>query len=170
MVSGVSPALPEGALFREQAAKAPGRLTAQQQVAVAQLAQIDRRVRAHEQAHLAAAGGLTRGGPSYSYTTGPDGKQYAVGGEVSIDTSPAANPEETIAKAQQIQAAANAPADPSPQDRQVAAAAVQMQIEAQLQIAAQRSQQARGSSGADRRLSAYAPSQDSGRPLLNLIA
>ena len=44
----------------------------------------DREERQHEQAHLSAAGGHARGGPSYQYETGPDGKRYAVGGEVSI--------------------------------------------------------------------------------------
>ena len=112
-----------------------GRLTPQQQSVVAQLAEIDRRVRAHEQAHLAAAGGYARGGPSYSYATGPDGKLYAVGGEVSIDTSPVpGNPGETIRKARAVEAAATAPVDPSPQDREVAAAAVQMEMQAQREL------------------------------------
>ena len=104
---------------------------------LAQLAETDRHVRAHEQAHLAAAGGYARSGPSYTYVTGPDGKQYAVGGEVAIDTSAIpGNPQETIRKARVVEAAANAPVDPSPQDRQVAAAAAQMEIDARLELAA----------------------------------
>ncbi|HLP31048.1 MAG TPA: putative metalloprotease CJM1_0395 family protein [Geothrix sp.] len=86
----------------------------------------DRQVRAHEAAHLAAAGGLARGGASFTYTRGPDGRNYATGGEVSIDATAADTPSATLAKAQQIQAAALAPADPSPQDRSVAAAAATM--------------------------------------------
>lgn len=84
----------------------------------------DREVRNHEQAHIAASGGLLRGGASFSYQRGSDGKLYAVGGEVRIDTSPVPeNPKATIQKAQQIRAAALAPANPSAQDRAVAASA-----------------------------------------------
>lgn len=104
---------------------------------LAQLVQTDRLVRAHEQAHLAAGAGLVRGGASFSYTTGPDDRRYAVGGEVSIDASPASTPQETIAKARQIRAAALAPAQPSAQDQSVAASAARMENEALLEIAAQ---------------------------------
>lgn len=79
----------------------------------------DREVRAHEAAHLSAAVNLATGGASFSYQTGPDGRQYAVGGEVSIDTSPGSSPDETIRKAQAIRRAATAPAQPSSQDQQV---------------------------------------------------
>lgn len=106
----------------------------------AQLAKLqarDRQVRQHEMAHLAVSGGLATSGASFTYQKGPDGVNYAVGGEVSIDTSPGRTPEETIARAQQIQAAALAPADPSGQDRSVAAQAQQMEIDARAQLAAQ---------------------------------
>ena len=103
--------------------------------AVADLQQRDRVVRAHEAAHVAAAGGLVTRGASFSYQTGPDGQRYAVGGEVGIDVSPGRTPEETLAKAERIRAAALAPADPSPQDRQVAARADRMASEARLEIA-----------------------------------
>ena len=85
---------------------------------------------------MAAGAGLT-GGATFTYQVGPDNQRYAVGGEVGIDTSPAADPEETIAKAQQIRAAALAPADPSSQDQKVAAMAAQMASVARLQLAAQ---------------------------------
>jgi hypothetical protein len=99
---------------------------------IANLKARDQQVRAHEAAHLAAAGGLARGGASYTYERGPDGVAYAVGGEVSIDTSPVpGNPAATLAKAQQVRAAALAPADPSSQDRSVAAAASAMATRAQ---------------------------------------
>lgn len=94
----------------------------------------DRQVRAHEAAHLAAAGGLARGGASFTTTRGPDGQSYATGGEVSIDATAADTPTATLAKAQQIQAAALAPADPSPQDRSVAAAAVTMAARARREL------------------------------------
>jgi hypothetical protein len=117
---------------------------------ISQLSATDRKVRAHEMAHLAAAGSYAKGGPSYSYQTGPDGKLYAVGGEVAIDTSPdPTDPRRTIEKARTIEAAANAPADPSPQDRQVAAAAEQMAMQAAMQIAAQQMKVVHPQSGGD---------------------
>ena len=62
------------------------------------------------------------GGVSYTYQRGPDGKLYAIGGSVMIDTSPIyGNPEATISKMQQVRAAALAPADPSAADMRVAA-------------------------------------------------
>lgn len=105
---------------------------------ISQLAATDRKVRAHEQAHLAAAGAYATTGASYTYQVGPDGQRYAVGGEVGIDVSPdPSDPQHTIDKARIIEAAANAPADPSTQDRQVAAAAAQMAAQAERQLASQ---------------------------------
>lgn len=119
-----------------------------EQRVVSQLKQRDREVRAHELAHVAAGAGLVTHGASYSYQSGPDGQRYAVGGEVGIDVSKARTPEETIAKAQQIQAAALAPADPSGADRQIAARAGQMAMEARMEMAS-RSGEASQSGGAD---------------------
>ena len=122
-------------------AEGPDGLTAEERAIIAELTQTDRAVRAHEQAHLAAAGGLARG-VSFSYTTGPDGKQYAVGGEVSIDTSPVSgDPQATIQKAQQVRAAASAPANPSGQDRAVAAQAAAIEAAARQELAAQQQEQ-----------------------------
>ncbi len=90
----------------------------------------DREVRAHEAAH-AAAGGSYAGTPSYSYERGPDGRTYAVGGSVSIDMSPIpGDPQATLQKAQQIRAAALAPAQPSAQDMKVAQKAQTMAAQA----------------------------------------
>ena len=75
-------------------------LDASEQKEVDQLKARDQEVRVHEAAHLAAAGGFAQGGASYSYQTGPDGRRYAVGGEVSINTSAVpGDPEATIRKA-----------------------------------------------------------------------
>jgi hypothetical protein len=72
-------------------------------------------VRAHEQAHLVAAGRYASSGGTFPYETGSD---YAVGGEVAIDTSAiAGDPEATLRKMEQIRRAALAPANPSGQDR-----------------------------------------------------
>ena len=97
----------------------------------------DREVRAHEQAH-ATVGGQYAGAPSYEYQRGPNGVRYAVAGEVPIDVSPEATPEETIQKALIVQRAALAPAEPSAQDRKVAAQAAQLRAQAQQELAAQR--------------------------------
>lgn len=98
----------------------------------------DQEVRTHEQAHVAAAGALYRGGPTYSYRNGPDGNRYAVGGSVQIDTSEAPTPEETLTKAQQIRRAALAPQEPSSADQAVAAKASRMEAKARAAIAAER--------------------------------
>ncbi len=111
-------------------------LTEEEQQEVAELEARDLEVKTHEQAHLAAAGSLAMGGASYEYEEGPDGSRYAVGGEVSIDTSPGATPEETIAKMQQVKAAAMAPAEPSSQDRSVAASATQQLAAARQEMTA----------------------------------
>ncbi|WP_166369282.1 putative metalloprotease CJM1_0395 family protein [Psychromonas sp. SA13A] len=93
-------------------------------------------VNIHEQAH-AAVGGQYASSPSYSYQTGPDGVKYAVSGEVSIDTSAIeGDPEATLKKAQQVKAAALAPAQPSAQDIKVAAEADQMATQARSEISA----------------------------------
>ncbi|MEM9083421.1 MAG: putative metalloprotease CJM1_0395 family protein [Planctomycetota bacterium] len=110
-------------------------LTDEEKQQVEELKARDAEVRAHEQAHVAAAGSLHRGGPTYSYQTGPDGKKYAVGGSVQIDSSPGKTPEETLMKAQRIRAAALAPAEPSSTDRSVAAKATRMEAEAKREIA-----------------------------------
>lgn len=103
---------------------------------VSELKQRDAEVKAHEAAHLAAAGGLAQGGASYEYQKGPDGQNYAVGGEVSIDSSAVdGNPEATITKAQQIRSAALAPASPSSQDYKVAAQASRIEAEARQELA-----------------------------------
>ncbi len=106
---------------------------------VQQLQQRDREVRAHEQAHMAAAGGLARGGASFSFVSGPDGRRYAIGGEISIDTSPVSgDPAATLLKAARIRQAALAPAQPSSQDMQVASRAAQMAQEARVEISKER--------------------------------
>jgi len=100
-----------------------------------QLSSRDREVRTHEQAHVAASGGLANGGPSFQFTRGPDGRLYATGGEVSIDVAPVANdPQATIEKAQQIRRAALAPTNPSQADRAVAARATAMATEARVEL------------------------------------
>lgn len=118
------------------------RETAQQeqqvQQVISQLKARDTEVRAHEMAHLVAAGSYARGGMSFTYQTGPDGRQYAIGGEVGIDTSPiTGDPEATMQKAMVVQRAALAPAEPSAQDQKVAQAAQQMMTQARVELSMQ---------------------------------
>jgi len=97
-------------------------------------AELAQKVRAHEMAHM-SVGGPYAGGASYSYVQGPDGRLYAVAGEVPIDLSDAPTPEETVIKMQTVIAAALAPADPSPQDLKVAAIASQKLMRALMELA-----------------------------------
>ena len=130
-------------------------LTEEERLEVNELKARDREVRTHEQAHISAGGGLVAGGASYEKQTGPDGKQYAVGGEVQIDTSEADTPEATIAKAQQVRSAALAPAQPSAQDQQVAAQAAQMETAArQEKVVERREESEDGEEGGDGEASA----------------
>jgi len=102
-------------------------------------------VRGHEAAHVAAGGAFIRGAAQYSYQKGPDGRDYAIGGEVQIDTSSGRDPQATVEKMRIVRAAALAPSDPSPEDNAVAAAASQIEADALAQIAAQQQKQAAGS-------------------------
>jgi hypothetical protein len=123
-----------------------GELSPKDKQKVETLQKCDRQVRAHEAAHMAAGGQYIRGAATYTYETGPDGKQYAVGGEVSIDTSPVSgDPKATVRKMEKVETAALAPADPSPQDRAVAAQAAREAAEAEQQEQAQNS--SKGQSG-----------------------
>ncbi|MEX1056206.1 MAG: putative metalloprotease CJM1_0395 family protein [Natronospirillum sp.] len=119
---------------REQleAAQRSGRLNAEQDAKLAdiqRLAERDREVRVHEQSHKAVAGRYA-GPVNYDYVRGPDGRRYAVSGQVPIDLSPGVTPEQTIAKMEQVRRAALAPADPSAADRSVASEATQLILDA----------------------------------------
>lgn len=112
-----------------------GKLSEADLKTVSELKQRDSEVRAHEAAHLAAAGGFATSGTNFEYQQGPDGVRYAISGEVSIDTSPVANnPAATLLKADTIRRAALAPAEPSGPDMQVAANAAAMAAKAQAEL------------------------------------
>jgi len=110
------------------------RLSAEELAQVAKLAARDREVRLHEAQHQAAAGSLAVGGPQFTYQTGPDGKLYAVGGEVKMSFAAGQTPEETISRAVQMRAAATAPANPSGPDLAVAAQAAAMETQARQEL------------------------------------
>lgn len=109
-------------------------LDPEQQREVDELKRTDQKVKAHERAHMAAGAGLVMGGANYQYRRGPDGKMYAAGGEVKIDTSREKEPKDTIRKMQQVKRAALAPSQPSGQDRSVAARASQIEAEARVEL------------------------------------
>ena len=138
----IEPTAPE-----QRSAIAPrGESREAEQREIRELERRDAQVRAHERAHLAAAGDLARGGARFEYVRGPNGQMYAVNGEVSIDTQPVSgDPEATLRKARRIQRAAHAPADPSAQDHAVAREAAAMAREAETEIRKQRAQEAYGS-------------------------
>ena len=119
-------------------------LSDEERAVVEKLKARDREVRDHEQAH-ARVGGQYASEPSYSYQVGPDGRQYAIGGQVKIDVSPVRDdPAATIAKMEIVKAAALAPAEPSSADRQVAATADAVRAQAQADLNAERAAERRG--------------------------
>lgn len=101
----------------------PTQLSADELVQVQALTLQDARVRNNEEAHVRVGGQYTSQ-PEYQFETGPDSRQYAISGRVEIDArSISGNPEETIRKLRIVQRAALAPAEPSTEDRRVAAIA-----------------------------------------------
>jgi len=121
----------------DQPQSASLQLTPAEEKMVRQLKQRDQEVKTHEMAHLASAGQYARGGATYSYQQGPDGRRYAIGGEVPIDVSKEKTPEETLQKMQAVKRAAMAPAEPSSTDRSVAAAATAMESQARQELQAE---------------------------------
>ncbi|HRF56110.1 MAG TPA: putative metalloprotease CJM1_0395 family protein [Campylobacterales bacterium] len=109
--------------------------------AITELQARDAEVRAHEAAHI-SAGGSAAGVANFEYQQGPDGKLYAVGGEVSIDISTDGDPKTTQAKMQRVLAAALAPANPSPQDIKVATTAAMLMMRASFDEMKERSAEA----------------------------
>ncbi len=115
-----------------------------QEQQVQDLVERDKEVRTHEQAHQ-SAGGEYASSPTYQFTQGPDGKRYATGGEVQIDTSVVpGDPAATIAKMQQIRSAALAPAEPSAQDLAVARSAAASEAKARKELMAEQSAKSGG--------------------------
>lgn len=136
----------DGTLPRGQGASSPEELkprelTPEERRVVRELEAIDRKVREHETAHLRNGAGVVTSGANYSFTYGPDGKQYAVAGEVGIDTSPERKPEDNIDKGQRIQSAALAPRDPSPTDYRVAAVGGRLEAQGRSDLSAQQAQE-----------------------------
>ena len=103
----------------------------------------DEEVKTHESAHQTAGGGLV-GAATYNYQQGPDGKMYAIGGQVSISTGKSSSPEETISNAKKIIASAMAAGSPSPQDFAVATNAKMMEFKAEQKLIKEKQYQKEG--------------------------
>jgi len=115
----------------------PRQLSAGAQQKLMELEKRDREVKIRE-AERAALGGRYSGAPKLSYVIGPDGKCYVVESKVNVDMGVVAgDPEATIKKAEVIRSAALATAQPSPQDRNIAAQAAHMKLKAQAQLLAE---------------------------------
>ena len=97
----------------------------------------DLQVRTRDMAFIAAAGGAA-GSYSLQYETGPDGRRYAVGADIKLDTSEGATPEQTLAKARALRAATMGARADSSNDASAAAKAVRMEAEARAEIARER--------------------------------
>lgn len=148
----------------------PDGLTEAERKEVEKLKQRDREVRAHEAAHKAVGGSLASA-PTFQTVQGPDGRRYAVSGEVKIDTSPVPNnPEATIRKMEIVRRAALAPSQPSAQDRQVAADAAAKIQQARIEKREQDAEEREEAEGTDETRPGDAdsapldPSENSGGP------
>ena len=118
-------------------------------ISLRELQKRDQEVRAHERAHKTAAGSLARGSATYTYQIGPDGRRYAIGGEVHIDVSPGSTPEESLEKARRIRSAASAPSEPSAQDHSVASDAARLEAEARKELQENRREDGQSRSSLD---------------------
>ena len=123
--------------------------------AITELERRDREVRAHEQAHAAAAGGARLG--SDVYLPGRPGRPPVCRRRRGPDRhhSVTGDPAATLRKAQQIERAAFAPGDPSPEDLHAAVMAAAMAARARRELARQQED--------DRRGEAEAPAQQISR-------
>lgn len=98
-------------------------------------------VKQHERQHQ-LAGGDCAGAPSYTYTTGPDGKRYISGGEVTMYVPSGNSLEDSEVALERVKRAASAPADPSPQDLKTAAMASAKQASIRMNIAKKQAKEA----------------------------
>ncbi|PCJ30026.1 MAG: hypothetical protein COA99_18805 [Moraxellaceae bacterium] len=135
------PIAPQAGALSAPPASLAAAQTQEEKLIISQLKARDREVRVHEAAH-AAVGGQYAGSPSLQYVRGPDGVNYAAGGEVSINVGAiSGDPQATIAKARVVRAAALAPASPSAQDRRVASLASRIESNARVELQAIRAEQ-----------------------------
>ncbi len=121
----------------------PGWLTPEELRDASELKRRDAEVREQERAQLSVGGPYVHGA-QYQHRIGPDGRQYAVHGEVDLDVAPVpGSPEATIKKMQVVGRAARASARPSIQDRRVAALAARLELLARQELRRQQAEAAR---------------------------
>ncbi len=87
---------------------------------------VDANIRSHEQAHASLT--TTTSPIQYNYQQGPDGKMYAVGGHVRLDTSMPDDPKAAAIKLDQIKKSATANSDMSGADANIAIGANLMKM------------------------------------------
>ena len=127
-------------------AASPFDTSEEEQREVAELKARDREVRSHEKAH-ARTGAPYTGAPTYETVRGPNGQQFAVSGKTPIDVSPIpGDPAATTRKMEVVKQAALAPAEPSAQDRAIAARAEGQRLKALQDVARQASEETEGAS------------------------
>ena len=112
-------------------------LSSEEQQQLRDLERRDQQVRTRDMAFIAAAGGAA-GSYSVEYETGPDGRRYAVGADIKLDTSEGATPEQTLAKARALRAATMSARGESSTDASATAKAVRMEAEARAEIERER--------------------------------
>ena len=95
-------------------------LSREDAVLLEKLKERDAKVRNHEAEHIMAAGGQAHGLPTYTYQTGPDGRQYAIGGSVNISMLTTGDAKHDARQALTAYRAAMATGEPSSQDMQTA--------------------------------------------------
>jgi hypothetical protein len=126
--------------IRQQEQQSAQKAELAQAAQINQLSKRDAEVKSHEQAH-ASVGGAHAQSPSFTYEKGPDGRRYAVDGEVQIDVSVVnGDAQATLNKMMKVYAAAMAPVQPSMADIRVAAEALQKMNEAREELSIERQQ------------------------------
>lgn len=99
-------------------------LNSNENIVQSRLQSADIGVRTHETQHFRAAGGLAQGTAEYEYVEGPDGKLYAVAGQVNISSQSGGDAAKEARDATTLYNAATAPGDASAQDLAVARSAI----------------------------------------------
>jgi hypothetical protein len=93
---------------------------------------MDANVKAHEQTHASLTG--TTAPIQYNYQMGPDGKMYATGGSVRLDTSIPSDPKAAMAKMDELKkSATSSGSDMSSADSSIAIQANLMKMKLQIQ-------------------------------------
>jgi len=104
---------------------------------IAELKQRELTVRTRDMAWVAATTGVS-GGFTVRYETGPDGRRYAVEAEVRLDTTEAATPEQSLAKARAVRAALMGGGGDDSSQASAAARAAVLESRARAELARQR--------------------------------